>query len=70
MLYGNPIKPKRKTTFRRTDIDNNVLVNRYKNGESVYRIAKDLGLTDMTVRKRLKMLKVYEGKNHNKNTEE
>lgn len=46
----------------RDDIDNEILKDLYVNKKmSVYRIAKNTGWTDMTIRHRLKTLGVYEG---------
>ena len=56
---------------RRKDIDNEVLKRMYVDEkQSVYKIAKATGWTDMTIRHRLKALGVYEGKDrYNKEAE-
>ena len=48
--------------LRRTDLDNNVIISRYLGGDTAYRIAKDLGVGNMTIISRLKRAGVYKSK--------
>lgn len=53
---------KKERPLRRKDFDNDEVIRRYVAGESAYRIAKDLGVGQMTIISRLKRAGVYEGK--------
>ena len=57
---------KKERPLRRDDFNNDEVVQRYVAGESAYKIAKDIGVGQMTIISRLKRAGVYEGKSHDK----
>ena len=50
---------KKERGFYRKDIDNDLLIERYKKGDTAYRIAKDMNIGHMTVISRLKKAGIY-----------
>lgn len=55
---------KKERGIRRTDFSNEEVIERYKSGDSAYKISKDTGVGVMTIISRLKRAGVYEGKEH------